>query len=228
MDAITVDQFKEALPPNVRKSFNQALIDKINATLTDPDMYESYRDNLLGYARVLADGKFKVQQYVDAVKFVSHRIAGATQIDAYSITFPDKIARFASQGVANKDIASYVSAYAKSKLVTLMMEQALVPTWLMNQDLFQEALNTQAVLMRTANSEKVRSDAANSILTHLKRPEAAKVQLDISVKEDSAIAALRETTEQLVVQQRTMIQANLMNAQDVAQSRLVIDAEVLE
>lgn len=228
MDAITVDQFKEALPPNVRKSFNQSLIDKINATLTDPDMYESYRDNLLGYARVLADGKFKVQQYVDAVKFVSHRIAGATQIDAYSITFPDKIARFASQGVANKDIASYVSAYAKSKLVTLMMEQALVPTWLMNQDLFQEALNTQAVLMRTANSEKVRSDAANSILTHLKRPEAAKVQLDISVKEDSAIAALRDTTEQLVVQQRQMIQANLMNAQDVAQSRLVIDMEVLE
>jgi len=47
MSALTVEQFKVALPDKVKKSINQELIDKINATLSDPDMYEAYRDNLL-------------------------------------------------------------------------------------------------------------------------------------------------------------------------------------
>lgn len=223
MDAITIDQFKQALPAKVRNSFNQGVIDKINQTLSDPDMYETYRDHLLGYAQVMADGKFKLTQYIDAVKYVSHRLAGNNKLMAYTKTFPDKMASFHARNVADKDIASYYSAYDKTKLVTLLYQQSLVPTWLVNQDLFQRALNVQAELMDSAKSEKVRSDAANSILTHLKRPEAAKVELDVTVKEDSAISALREATERMVAAQRQAIQAGSINAQQVAHERVFVD-----
>lgn len=228
MTALTVDQFRQALPDKVKKSVNQELIDQINTTLSDPDMYEAYRDNLLSYTRVMSDGRFKVTDYISAVKYVSHKLMGCTNIDAYSKTFPDKIARFTAQGVAPKDIASYVTAYNKSKLVNLIMEQTLIPSYVLNQDLYQKALNVQAELMLGAKSEKVRSDAANSLLTHLKMPETQKVELEIGVKEDSAISALRATTMELARQQRMMLEAGAMNAQEVAHSRLVIEGEAKE
>ena len=203
-------------------------MDSINKTLSDPDMYETYRENLLSYASVMADGRFKMESYVSAVKYVSHKLMGASNIAAYIKTFPDKYQDFINRGIETKDIASYVTAYNKSKLVNLIMEQTLIPSYVLNQDLYQKALNVQAELMLTAKSEKVRSDAANSLLTQLKMPEVNKVQLDVNVKEDGSIAALRESTLELVRQQKLMVQAGAMNAQEVAHSKLVIDVESRE
>jgi hypothetical protein len=228
MSVLSVEQFRQALPDKVKKSINQELIDQINTTLSDPEMYEAYRDNLLSYTKVMADGRFKVSEYINAVRYVSHKLMGCTNIEAYSKTFPDKMQRFALQGVVSKDIASYVTAYNKSKLVNLILEQTLIPSYVLNQDLYQKALNVQAELMSSANSEKVRCDAANSLLTHLKMPETQKVELSIGVKEDSAIAALRASTLELSRQQRLMLEAGAMNAQEVAHSRLVIEGEARE
>lgn len=227
MSALTIDQFKQVLPDKVKKSINQELIDQINGTLSDPEMYESYRDNLLSYTRVMADGRFKISEYVNAVKYVSHKLMGATNIDAYIKTFPDKYQRFLASGVLAKDIASYVTAYNKSKLVNLIFEQTLIPSYVLNQDLYQKALNVQAELMVSANSEKVRCDAANSLLTHLKMPETQKVELEIGIKEDSSIAALRATTLALAAQQRLMVESGAMNAQQVAHGKLIIEGELV-
>lgn len=225
MSDLTVDQFKKALPPSLKNSVNTAIADKINDLLADPDLAEHYRDNLLSYAHVMKEGKFKLSNYVDAVKYVSHKLMGKTNIAAFTATFPQKIQDWTAQGVVPKDIASYVSAYHKSKLVGLLLEQTIIPAWVLNQDMYQEALNAQATLMRTAKSEKVRSDAANSILTHLKQPETAKVELDVKTKEDSSIEALRQATQALVAQQREALRAGVFNAQEVAHSRVVIEGQ---
>jgi len=228
MDQEAIEQLKKGLPATLKKSVNQALIDKINTTLNDPDMYETYRENLLSYTKVMSEGKFKVSSYIDAVKYVSHKLMNKTNMDAFKATFPDKIQRWVTQGVAPKDMASYVAAYNKSKLINLIMEQTLIPSWVLNQDLYQKALNVQAELMMSANSEKVRSDAANSILTHLKQPETQKMELQVSQKEDSSLQALRDSTMELVRQQKLAMQSGAMNAQEVAHSRLVIDGEAEE
>lgn len=224
---LTVDQLRQALPDKVKKSVNQELIDSINLTLSDPDMYEAYRDNLLSYTRVMSDGRFKVSEYVNAVKYVSHKLMGATNIEAYTKTFPDKYARFMATGVVAKDIASYCTAYNKSKLVNLIFEQTLIPSYVLNQDLYQKALNVQADLMISARSEKVRCDAANSLLTQLKIPEKQKVELEIGIKEDSSIAALRLATMELARAQRLAIGAGASTAQQIAHSRVVM-AEVID
>lgn len=228
MSVLTVEQFKEVLPDKFKKSVNQELIDKINNTLSDPELYEAYRDNLLSYTKVMAEGKYKISNYIDAVRYVSFKLMGCTNIEAYTKTFPDKYQRFVQQGVEPKDIASYVTAYNKSKLVNAIFEQTLIPSYVLNQDLYQKALNVQAELMVNARSEKVRSDAANSLLSHLKMPETQKVELDIGVKEDGSIKALRETTLALARQQRLMLESGAMNAKQVAHSTLVIDAEMKE
>ena len=228
MSGLTIDQFKQALPDKVKKSINQELIDQINTTLSDPEMFESYRENLLSYTKVMADGRFKVDSYVQAVKYVSHKLMGCTNIEAYTKTFPDKYQRFVAQGVQAKDIASYVTAYNKSKLVNLIFEQTLIPSYVLNQDLYQRALNVQADLMVNSGSDKVRCDAANSLLTHLKMPETQKVELEIGVKEDSSISQLRQATLELARQQRLAMEAGAMNAQEVAHTKITIDVDATE
>ena len=60
----------------------------------------------------------------------------------------------------------------------------------------------------------------------MKPPEIKKVELDIGIKGDeSVITALRETTMELVKQQRMAMQAGAITAQDAAHSGLIIDAE---
>lgn len=221
MTPMTVEEFKAALPEKMRKTVSQELIDEINQTLSEPELFEQYRENLISYTRVMADGKFQVPQYLSAVKYVGFKLQGNSNIEAYSRTFPEKIQRFTQQGTAAKDIAAYVSAYNKSKLVNLIFAQTMTPFWVLNQDVYQKALNVQADLMINANSEKVRTDAANSLLTHLKPPEIKKIELDIGVKEDSSIANLRAATMQLAAQQRLALQSGSANALEIAHSQVV-------
>ena len=228
MHDLTIDLFKKALPDKVKKSVNQELVDQVNKMLSDPDMYEQYRENMLSYTSVMADGKFKISNYIDAVKYVSHKLMGCTNLLAYTKTFPDKYNGFVAKGVSSSDIASYVTAYNKSKLVNLIFAQTLVPSYVLNADMYQKALNVQAELMVSANSEKVRSDAANSILTHLKMPETQKIELDIGIKQDSSIDALRASTLELVAMQRQMIKAGAMSAGEMAGSKLIIEGELVD
>ena len=227
-ELVTLDQLQQVVPRHLRGSVDEGMVQQLNGLALDTEFREQYRDNLLSYTSVLSNGKYKIQNYVDAVRYVSHKLLGASNLDAYVKTFPDKYQRFLQDGVASKDIASYVSAYHKSKLVMAILQQTLTPSWVLNADLYQKALNVQADLMINAKSEMVRTTAASSLLAQLKAPEATKVELDIGLKQDGTIEALREATEALVAQQRAMILGGVANAQEIAHSRLMIDGEAEE
>ena len=80
---LSLEQFKQVMPSQLRGSINQELIDQINTTLSDPTMFEIYRDNLLSYTQVMKDGKFKMTDYISAIKYCSHKIMGSSNIDAF-------------------------------------------------------------------------------------------------------------------------------------------------
>lgn len=226
---LTVDLFKAAMPKNMRKNVSVEMVHNINKTLTDPVVGEAFKDNLVSYGGVMADGKFKLPQYVDAVKYVSFKLMGDSNLLAFTRAFPERMHNFQQKGVSDGDIAKYVSAYNKGKLVNLILEQTLVPTHILNAHLYQKALNVQSELMEGANSEKVRSDAANSILTHLKMPETQKVELDIGIKTDGAVANLRGAMRELANKQLEVMNSGGMSAQEMAHSKLnVITGECEE
>jgi hypothetical protein len=91
--------------------------------------------------------------------------------------------------------------------------------------MFQEALNVQADLMINANSEKVRSDAANSLLTHLKPPEKKKLEIEVSQVESSVIDDLRLATQEHAKVLKQNIAAGAMSVREAAQGDLVIAGE---
>lgn len=221
MQPLTEEQFREALPAAVQKAVGTEVLDLVNQTLSCSETQEAFRENLLSYTSILQEGKFKLSSYVNAVKFISFKLMGKTNVDAYVATFPDKYAQFVAAGVSRKDIASYASAFNKTKLVNLIYEQTLIPTHILNAPLFQQAINTQAELMMTANSEKVRCDAANSLLTHLKPPDTKKIELDLGTKADKTIDILRATTQQLVEQQKELIRQGA-SAKHIAEGALIV------
>lgn len=217
---ITLRELQTALPPKVKMKARQELVDRVNLLVEDPEMRERYRENLLTYGSVLQDPRFTVDQYVDAVRYCSFKFAGATNIEAYIKTFPDRYQRHVDNGVKSKDIASYVTSYSKTVLVVKIMEQAMIPNYIINQEYFQEALLTNVSIMRDEDvSPKVRVDAANSVMANLKQPETSKIELDITQKEDSVIGEIRRASKELMEAQKLAIQ-NGKSVQDVAESRL--------
>lgn len=226
MGDLTVVDLTAALPKQVRGKVSEELVAAVNGLVKDPEMRAMYRDNIISYTNVLDKGKFKLTSYLDAVRYVSFKLLGETNIKSYTKTFPAKYANFKASGVSDADVAKYVHAYNKSKLVNLIWEQSMVPFHVLNQDARQKALNIQLDLAMNAQSEKVKTDAANSILTHLKPPETAKIELDIDVKESSALTDLRTITQQFAAQQYLAARSGVMTAQELAHQRVIIEGEV--
>lgn len=218
---VTIDQLRQVMPVQMRKSISDELVTKINSVLTDPLMAADLRDNILGYMHVIKDGKFKIEDYINAVRYVSYKMMGNSNIAAYTKTFPERFQYFVDNGTDDKDIASYVSSYNKNKLVNLILEQTLVPHHILNADVYQKAINHQLFLMSNAKSEKVQTDAANSLLNHLKPPETTKLEIDVTHKESSAIADLRTAVHTLAAQQRLAIQSGSVTANEIARTTII-------
>lgn len=227
MSEITIEQIKRTLPKALKERVSEDFLETLNNLTGNEVFREAFRENLLGYADVIKDGRYKTQSYIDAVKYVTYKLLGNSNVAAYSKTFPERYQRLINEGCDDKDISSFVVAYNKNQLVNKIFEQTLIPTHILNADLYQKAINTQADLMLNAKSEKVRSDAANSLLTHLKRPETAKIELDIGYKDDSTINELRAATMALVKQQRELLESGLSTAKEIAHSN-IIEGEIID
>jgi hypothetical protein len=217
---LTVAEVQQAVPANMKGHITQAFVDQINNLVQDPILAEQIRNNFISYARVMQEGKFKTEDYLNAVTYVSYKLMGYNNEESYCKTFPARHQALVAKGTSQKDISAYVSAYNRGKLVNLIMEQSLVPSWVLNQDIYQEAINTQAQIMRTALSDKVRSDAANSILTHLGKPKDANFQISMEVNENSGMTELKSMLVKLAETQEQAIQ-NGVGVRDITAQPLI-------
>ena len=224
---LTKDEIIQALPPAVQGGVSDTLVNELNAIITDPDFRETFRENMISYNRVLAEGKFKLSSYMNAVMYVSYKLMGYNNMDAYERTFQQKFQSWIQQGKTAQTISAHVAMYNKSKLVNLVYAQAVIPTHVLNQDKFQEAINHQYYLMKNAASEKVQSDAANSLMIHLKPPEEKQVNLSIGLEETDSIKELKATIATLAEVQVNSIESKKWTAGEIAAARIVAE-EVIE
>ena len=224
---LTKDEIIQALPPAVQGGVSDTLVNELNSIITDPDFRETFRENMISYNRVLAEGKFKLSSYMNAVMYVSYKLMGYNNMDAYSLTFPQKFQQWVVSGKSNQTMSAHIAMYNKSKLVNLVYAQAVIPTHVLNQDKFQEAINRQYWLMNNAQSEKVQSDAANSLMIHLKPPEEKQVNLSIGLEETDSIKELKATIATLAEVQVNSIESKKWTAGEIAAARIIAE-EVIE
>lgn len=220
---LSVKEVRDSLPPQFKGTATKQLTAKINNIASDPLVAKDIRENFVSYTSVLKEGRFKVEEYVNAVAFVSYKLMGHTNQESYARTFPKRYSGLVARGLDEKGISTYVAAYNRGKLVNLILEQTLVPSWVLNQEIYQKAINTQAHLMMTANSEKVRTDAANSLLTHLKKPENHKVELNLTAVENSGMIELNEMLGSLALRQQQLIGQGL-TTREIAHQKLYPEA----
>ena len=219
-DHLTKDMLIGGLPDKrFRKHVTDDLVDLVNSE-PDSDLRRVFRDNILTYSSVLTAGKFSLSGYINAVKYVSLRLLGDKSSTAYSKVFPDRYQAMIDRCISKSQIASFSDNYGKTALVVKIMEQTMVPTHILNAGIYQEAINTQAELMRDAKSEMVRQKAAESLMASLAAPAVSKIELDIGYSNDM-IDDLRATTRALAQQQMTAIKAGQASAQDIAHSEIL-------
>lgn len=223
---MTLEELKSAVPKHLQSAATVELLDTLNQLAVDYELAEVIRENFVSYTKVLAEGKFKIQDYLNAVQYVTYKHMKYSNKDAYTKTFPQRYAALTLKGATDKDISAYVAAYSSGMLVNKVMQQSLISPWILNQDIYQKAINAQYDLMMTATSEKVRTEAANSLLTHLKPPEVKKVELAVDIKQDAGISDLRESLRLLATEQIKRIEGG-QTAKEV--SRIpVVQAQVIE
>lgn len=218
---LSKDVVVRALPANLKGAVTDQMVDLLNNITTDQIIAEQVRDNFVAYSGVMKDGKFKIEDYIRAVTYVSYKLMGDSNQDAYFKTFPDRYQNMLAKGTSDKDMRAYVSMYAKGKLVNLIMEQSLVPTWVLNQDIHQQAINTQAKIMNDPDvCSRDRVAAANSILTHLGKPKEVGPLLNIDMRPQSGINELQDLLGKMAVQQRDLIGSGV-SIKEIAATKII-------
>jgi hypothetical protein len=190
------------------------LVDEINDIIDrKPEVGDLFMDNFLNYTNVLKNSRYSINQYLNAVKFVTAKLMGYTNVDAYAYTHPERYEKYVDalhkKGITDEnEIQRAVSPYAQSvatgKLVSTMLSQVQIPTKLLNLGVLQEAINVEVNLMHNARSEQVREKAANTLIQYLGSEDMNRIEIDIGFKKDSIIedyekAMLMMTEQQLDV-----------------------------
>ncbi len=235
---MTIDELKAGIPKHTRRLVTQNVVDVMNNLQGEhgEDFAEHYRQNFIGMSTVMKSGSFAVEDYINAVKFSSFRLLRNTDIDSYMLTFPDRYARLMEKhadfgdaaAIRSEKISPYVTAYKQNPIVVRVTEQALVPSRILNAPMFQQALNIQMSIAMTARSEQVKSQAAESVMKYTMSPEVQKIELEVGVKGQDEILALRTEMHRLASQQQATIESGTNDALDIAEQKLLHDVIDLE
>jgi hypothetical protein len=222
---LTVEALKAAMPKRQKHNITPELVEDLNNLIADPEERTAFRENLVSYTSVLEDQGVRLPDYIAAVRYVSYQLMGFTNQQSWIKTFPERYQRLIDQEKISEEddmfLRSTVACYNRGKVVNAIREQTLIPTWVLNSDIHQKAINQLAILMTTSKSDKVRADAASSLLTHLKMPETVQMKLDVDVKEDDSIKQLRGAVTDLVRAQRVAIETGTTDAQRIAEAKLI-------
>jgi hypothetical protein len=228
---MTIAELKGVVPKHVRGMITERIVGIMNQLEGDhgEDFAEHYKQNFVSFSSVMKSGKYGTDDYMSAVKFVSHKLLQNSDIDSYQMTFPDRYQRLMEQyiefgdeaAIRSQKISPFVSAYKSGELVVRLIEQSLVPPRILNAPMFQQALNIQLDIAINSGSDVARTQAANSILTHLKQPETQKIELEVGIKGQDELEAIRTEMSRLAYQQQNSIELGMNTSLEIAESTLL-------
>lgn len=225
---ITSSKVEEVTVGTVRKAYGKKVsidvIENVTAVINEAirgeaeHVQEFVKDNAIGMLHVLSASRTNsINEYMRAARFITYRQMGDTFIQAYAKTFPDRVKRLEADGMTTAHLSALAQAFGKTKLVTQMTSMLIVPAHLIYQDVFHKAVQTQAALMMDDTvSPKVRSDAANSLLTHLKQPEVKQMELQVKVNESNILEQFKEAMTDMARKQKSMIELGDADVVDVS------------
>lgn len=218
--SLELEAVRKLVPKTQRGLITQDFVDRIAASVADTEVAEQFKENFITYINVLSKGRYKMEDYVSAVKYISFKLLGYSNIKAYAATFPERYQRLKDEG--QQQIEAFVSMYARGKLVNQIYEQTMVPTYVLNAPLHQEALNELAMMIKDPDVRGMaKVKACEAILQYTKQPEVVKGELTIGIEQSDTINDLREITENLADTYRVMLEKKGVRLKDVAEANII-------
>lgn len=202
---VTSEQLELALGSK-RNWASEELLNTLNNL--EVDGADLVRENWLTHANILREGTYSMDQYMSAIKYVSLKQMGHNNQQAYSIALADRYQDLVAKGYDDKRISSHISAYHKGALVQKLLSQSTIPLYMLYQDEAHKAVHTLVQIMTDPNvSFKVRSDSADKLLNHIKRPETAKVELNVTHGQADGMQELQVMMRDLAKKQLTALES---------------------
>lgn len=225
----TLEEVKSIVPKNKKNLITDDIVDLLNNELKDQDSIEEFKENFITYIKVLnGDSKYKIKDYIKAIKFITLRMLNHTILDSWKYTFPDRYDRLIKSGKTEEEIRPYSSVYSKNDLVVQLLKQTIIPTYILNAPLHQEAINISMNIARNSNvNAMARVQAARTVLEYTKQPEVQSIQLDVGLKDIDEIAELNKTNRLLAELQLKNLEKGNLSLKEIAESK-IIDLEPTE
>ena len=200
--------------PTKKGVLTQEIVDMINSVQNEAEFQgESLLQTMVTYQKVLDTAKVGIKEYVNAIRFCAYLVSmDDNYTEAYKRTFcerdfvknrvdlPTNSAKYA-------ELTSAASRYRRSKLVVDILTASQVPLGLLYMGHQYEAVNVLYDVMHTAKYDRDKINAAKELLVAVKLPETAKVELDVSVKENTAVQQLNDQLAQLASRELAHLQA---------------------
>lgn len=232
MDIVTKEELQAAIPSK-KGTITDELVELINKVQTEPEFQgESLAQTMITYQNVMKSGRVGIKQYMNAVRFCAYLISmDDNYTEAYKRVFwdTDFVKNRVNLSTADPqygELTSAASRYRRSKVVVDILTLSQVPLDVIFGGYRYKAMGVLAEMMTTAKLDRDKIQAARSVLEMTKN-DTVKIDLDIGVKEDSAVMNLKTQLAELASQQVALLDAGATDLKQLGGMK-PIEADVVE
>jgi len=197
-ETLTVEDVQKALPSR-KGAVTQEVVDVINRAHDEPEFQgETLLQTAVTYEAVMQRNKASIKDYLKAIRFCSYLISmDDNYTEAYKRVFMERAfvkerLHLSTGDSKYNELTSAASRYRRSKLVVDILTMSQVPLDLIFAGARYKAIGVLADTMVTARLDRDKINAAKELLAATKGPENMKIELDVGVKENSAVTQLNE------------------------------------
>lgn len=215
----------------------QEAVDIINSSMNDPEFQgESLLQTASIYESVLKGSRSSVPEYLNAVRFCAYMSTNdANYTEAYKKVFAQRAfvkerAKLPTDSPKYAELTSAASRYRRSKIVVDILTASQVPLDMIFTGYRYKAIGVLAEIMTEGRFDRDRVNAAKELLAATKGPENLKIELDVGVKEDSAIKQMNDQLSQMAARQAAMLESGVSSLEEFGSMKVsedYIDGEVI-
>lgn len=234
---LTVEDVQNALPSR-KNAITQELVDVLNEVKDEAEFQgEPLLNTAVVYEKLMINNKASVREFVDAIRFCAYLVTmDDNYTEAYKKTFyyrdfvKERISAD-TKSIKYAELTSAASRYRRNnKLVADLLVYSQAPLEIMFLGWRYKAVGVLADTMMNAKLDRDKINAAKELLVATKGPETKRIELDIGVKESSAIASLNEQLSVMAGKQVMLLESGARELSDFGSLKPkqedVVDAEI--
>lgn len=231
---VTIEEIKKVMP--LKSSFvTQEAVDIINESLTDPEFQgESLLQTASIYENVLKGSRSSVPEYLNAVRFCAYMMTNdSNYTEAYKKVFvhrPFVQDRMSLPTGSPKyaELTSAASRYRRTKLVVDILTVSQVPLDMIFAGARYKALAALVDVIENGQLDKDVVNASKELLAATAGPENIKIELDIGIKEDSAVKDLNHQLSMMAAKQTELLSSGAVSLETIGNMKVSKPEDALE